>query len=245
MSFTIAFVVPSVAVAIYRILSRPPRDLLETEARLVRDGVRSALRRDLILGELRDLKVTISDGAEPDLTPVAATQWVDDFERTFRTLDNAQRCDFQAVDVALVIRKAAADANRQRADIRVVTNVRGSTTSWSEPEVLRLLLSSLIRDCQGRSATTVAISAKDDAESTVIRVIHDGQLRSPAELTLISEQQTANGRLTMLANNDVGMLAALHLADDLRGKIVVEEEAGRQVTVLALPLVPATLALGT
>ena len=147
--------------------------------------------------------------------------------------------------MAQVIEKAADDANRQRADIRVVTNVRGSTTSWSEPEVLRLLLSSMIRDCQARSATTVAISAKDDAESTVVRVIHDGQLRSPAELTLIAEQQTASGRLTMHGNNDVGMLTALHLADDLRGTIVVEEEAGRQVMVLSLPLVPVTMARGT
>ena len=241
-SFIVAFVVPSVAVAIYRTLSRPPRDLLETEARLVRDGVRSALRRDLLISELKGLQADLAGTASQELPPSDAARRVDGIERTYRTLEHAQRCDFQSVDVAAQVTRAANESNGSRSETRVVTNVDAPIKSWTEPDVLQLLLSSVIRDCEGRSATTVAISAKPAADHVAIRVVHDGALRSQAELTLIGEQQTTSGRLTLLGSNDIGLLTALHLADDLRGTLTVEEDSGRQVVVLQLPLAPTAMA---
>ena len=241
-SFVVAFVVPSAAVAIYRALSRPPRDLLETEARLVRDEVRSALRRDLLIGELKGLQAHLAASSAGKLQPSDAARRVDDIERTYRTLEHAQRCDFQSVNVAAQIDRVANESNSSRTETRVVTNIDGPINSWTEPDVLQLLLSSIIRDCEGRSAKTLAVSAKHVADHVAIRVVHDGLLRSPAELTRISEQQTTSGRLSLLGSNDIGLLTALHLADDLRGSLTVEEESGRQVVVLQLPLAPSTVA---
>ncbi|MEZ5341375.1 MAG: hypothetical protein R2706_07980 [Acidimicrobiales bacterium] len=235
-SFMVAFVVPSVAIAIYRSVSRSPRDLLEAEARLVRDDVRSSLRHDLVLSQLSELRRQIAEAPSSGRPTISASKRLAEIERTFRSLEKAQVCDFQAVNIGDQITEAASTANATGHDLRVTVNVRDQVIGWSDPDVLELLLSSIIKDCSNRSATMVSIGASSEGDDVVIRIVHDGVLRSPVELSLVSEQRTIGDRLSLLRGSDLGLLTALHLADDIAGSLIVCEEAARQVMVVRLPL---------
>ncbi len=238
-SFLTAFVIPTLAIIIYRLLSAPQRELLEAEARVSRDVSVGEIRRSLLLNRLQLLYDEASeqppaDGEPPGRPDLAGR--IDAIRRTVLTLERAQRCRFGPVSLGEVAAKAIATAGQG-----LTSNAVGDTAAivQSDREVLELLLGSIIADCRQRQATTVDFETESDGDTILLRVRHDGLLRSPAECNTITTQATVSDRLALLAGPDVDIVTALHLAEDLQGRLDLKRTSHtEQVLTLRLPAEP-------
>ncbi len=242
-SFLTAFVIPTFAIGLFRLLSLPEREVLEAEARLTKSTVVDALRQELLLGRLQSLEDRVTRGET--LHPQLIVRDLTDIRRLLLTLERSQRCHFEHVDLGEALEPLATD----QVDIALGLLPRVYVTShdagvWSDKDVLLMLIEALIADCRQRGAELVRCEVANDAtderpvaeERVRIVVTHDGSLRTSSELTVIESQSTVADRLALLGGADTELAIARHLTEDLQGTMSIRETAdGLQAIVLALP----------
>lgn len=228
-SFLTAFVIPTLAVVLYRLLSAPHRDVLEADARSTRDRTVSDLRRSVVMNRLTALQHA-AERQSPSLARKVA-----DVQRTLLSLEHQQRCVFADVAVSPGIERIVADA-RAGNDVVLSASGRLDAMVWTDQNLLELLLDSIVADGVQRGAQRALFVVGTTDDRVTIEFHHDGSPRSPAECDVITGQATIMERMALLGGPDVDLVAALHLAGDLQGEIVIgPDDAGRQRLVLALP----------
>lgn len=228
-SFLAAFVIPTLAVVLYRLLSAPQREVLVAEARSARDRTVAELRRSVVVTRLEALQRLAAEES-----PALARQ-VDEVRRTLLSLEFQQRCVFAEVAVSSSLDRAMAAVSAQLA---VTVHGEEAAAVWSDTDLFDLVLRSLLSDACHRGArqADVMVAAADDRVTIEFR--HDGAPRSPSECDVISGQATIVDRMSLLGGPDVDLVAALHLAGDLQGDVVLgPDDAGRQRLLLSLPAV--------
>ena len=243
-SFLTAFVIPSLALVIYRMLSVPARELLEAEARTSRDTALAEIRRAFLLNRLDQLQAMVNasantdtDGGDRDPSqaqcdPAVIADRVEDVRRSILTMERSQRCAFGDVAVADVVAETAKSVGARS---RLVHSGRTDAVAWTDAELFGMLLDSLVADGRQRGATQFEVVTDVDDEMVIVSVANDGAPRSPSECEIIVDQPTVTDRLALLGGPDVDLVAALHLAEDLQGSIEFAQAHGRQFISLRLP----------
>ncbi len=244
-SFLTAFVIPTFAIGLFRLLSLPEREVLEAEARLTKNAVIDSLRQELLLGRLQAVQTRLEDDDEPAPPEIIARD-LSDIRRLVLTLERSQRCHFEHVDLAEALIPVSTDSIEGALGLipRVYVTTHDAGV-WSDREVLLMLVEALIADCRMRGAELVrcevATSSADSdlpiAEQHVeLMITHDGALRSVSELTVLESQSTITDRLALLGGADTELAIARHLAEDLQGDLSIEEnDDALQAIRLRLP----------
>ena len=235
-NFLVAFVVPTAAFGIYRALTKPEAELLLTDAQLVRDTVLRALRRDLLLREVNDLGAVVAELPTPEHLGLTPIDRVDALRRTILTLDNAHETTFSAVDLRSALQRATTRLS-ERLTVSVACD--DDVAIWSDPDALDALLASVLSDCVSAGADRIGFSVATSDEFVTIRLAKNGEIRSPAEIRMLSKQGTVAERISLLGGPDTSVVAALHLAEDLGGSLDLVEVGDQQTFVIELPR-PAT-----
>jgi hypothetical protein len=231
-NFLVAFVVPTVAFGIYRALTRPETDLLLADAQSVKDSVLRLLRRDLLIREIDELETAVEELHAPETLGPTPRERVAALRATVLTLDRAHETSFSAVALNPAIHRVAA---RVDAGTTITISCSDELEVWSDPDVLELLLTSIVADCQSSGADRIAFNCTTADCLVVIRVAKNGRLRSRSELKLLSKQGTIAGRITLLGGPDTVVVSALHLADDIHGSLDLVGVGEQQSFVLELP----------
>ena len=235
-NFLVAFVVPTAAFGIYRALTKPEAELLLTDAQLVRDTVLRALRRDLLLREVDDLRAVVEELPTPEHVGLRPIDRIDALRRTILSIDGAHETTFSSVDLNAALRRAT---TRLGEHLTVTITSDDDLAIWSDPDALDALLVSVLSDCVAAGADRIAFSVAATEDFVTIRLAKNGAIRSPAEVRMLSKQGTVAERISLLGGPDTSVVAALHLAEDLGGSLDLVEVGDQQSFVIDLPR-PAT-----
>lgn len=244
-SFLIAFVLPTIAVLMYRQLTARSRETVELAVELGRERTRRRNRQLLLERSLRDVRSALARDAEAGLPSAAAVRLADDASLLLDVLDGTRQYVLGEVVVAIVLE---AVADELRADGLAVRTHAAGEIAWADPAALRHALRCVgleVRDAGARRVELTACAAPSGAVEVVID--HDGA-RLPAELAarIFAPGGVVEGLGDTAADAPpIRLVAALEVLDALDGSLTCSLAPGSPAFVLAVPAAgePARVAL--
>lgn len=232
--FLTAFVIPSLAIIIYRLLTAPRRELMEAEAITSRETAMAEIRRGVMFERMDTLRREAAAVVGSDHDRARLDRQFNNLRRTVLTLERTQHCVFSEVRLADVLPTVATMGTD--GPVLSIPDLEQPPV-WSDAALLELLLASLLTDCEKRGATSVSVESEMLGGRLVVSVDHDGAKRSPGECSVFNAQATITDRLDLLRGPDVELVTAFRLAEDLQAQLVIEDDgADLQRLVLALPV---------
>ncbi len=238
-SFVVAFVIPSVALFIYRELTRPQRDAREYEAVAVRSEVRALARRQLIDRAIARLGRHVQD-------PQLARE-LEELTATLNAIDGTHEVRFADVALDRVLddlRTAVDETGSMPGSLRL----SGDTTATlsTDLSVVTTALTWIAFEAAEHGATTVTCDISSAAQFVNLRLRHDGIARSVALTERALNPTSLSDRLAVDSGRlDVALTVVKELVVSVGGSVVADD-ADASVTGLIVSLprsrstVPAT-----
>ena len=229
-SFVVAFVIPSVALFIYRELTRPQRELREFEAIAVRGQVRAAARRQLIDRALGRIGQHAED-------PYVVRE-IEELTATLDAIDGTHEVRFADVDLsrALDELKQTVDATESMPGSLTLTGDT-AVTVMTDIDVLNAALTWIAHEAAEHGATTLSCGVTHNAQRVELSLRHDGFARSVALTQRALDPASLTDRLAIDSGRlDVALSVVKELVISVGGSVTADD-ADDNVTglIVALP----------
>jgi hypothetical protein len=244
-SFVIAFVLPTVAVLVYRQIMRRSRESIELATALARERGRAKRRQQLLAQSLtalhRELAGIEAVEADARLPVVRRLGW--DVEALITVIAGPRQLTFADVDLAGEL-AALADALQEAGiDVRVTA---AEDTAWTDPAVLGAAVRNLVLEARDAGARRIELDASASGEHVEIRVAHDGAALTPALASLVFDRSYDDERTAVEAGAaPIRLLAAQELIEAMGGSLVHVVGLGGPAYVSRLPRVGEPRELGS
>jgi len=236
-SFVIAFVLPTVAVLVYRQVMRRSRESTELARSLALERGRSKRRQQLLAQSLTELQAAIAYVEEGDVGARAPMLrrlgW--DVEALSAVMVGARKLTFDEVELGPGLAVVAAGLQEAGIDVRV-TATQGA--AWADPAVLGAAIRCLVLEAQDAGARRIELEAAPvGGEYVEITVGHDGAELTPALASLVFERSGDGERTAVEAGAaPIRLLAAQDLIETMGGSLAHVTGTGRPAYVARLPL---------
>lgn len=234
-SFVIAFVLPTIAVLVYRQVMRRSRESTELARSLALERGRSNRRRQLLarsLGELQAGLAHVEAAGEDARAPILRRLgW--EVEALSTVITGAHRLAFADVELDGELVALAAELREAGIDVGV-TAAEG--VAWADPTVLGAALRNLVLEAQSAGARRIELEARAGGEHVEVTVAHDGAELTPALVSLVFERSHDDERTAVEAGAaPICLLAAQDLIEAIEGSLAPATGPGRPAYVARLP----------
>ena len=218
-SFVIAFVLPTIAVLVYRQVMRRSRESTELARSLALERGRSQRRRQLLarsLGELQAGLAQVEAAGEDVRAPILRRLgWK--VEALSTVITGTHRLAFADVELDGELVALAAELREAGIDVRVTT---AEGVVWADPTALGAAVRNLALEAQSAGARRIELEARTAREHVEVRVAHDGAALTPALVSLVFERSNDDERTAVEAGAaPIGLLAAQNLIEAIGGSL--------------------------
>lgn len=234
-SFVIAFVLPTVAVLVYRQITTRSREAVELATALAGERGRSKRRRELLVRRLSELRLQLEavEAHEAGERLPAIRRLRTDLDALLTVLAGVDRLAFEEVDLASELSDVV-EAVRETGVDAVVDGADGIV--WADPAVLGAVLRNLAAEAQALGARRVQLEAVATGESIAIVLDHDGAPLPPDIASVVFDRATVDDRAAAEGREaPVRLLAAVESVEAMGGSITPEVRAERTAYVVRLP----------
>jgi len=234
-SFVIAFVLPTLAVLVYRQIMRRSRESIELARSLAVERGRAKRRQHLLAqslarleGEIVNIEATDGDARAPLLRRLG---WEVDAVGT--VIAGTRKLAFSNVD--LFEQLTALAATLRDAGLEVgVTSADG--TAWTDPAVLGAAVRNLVLEAENAGARRIELGSSTNADRVEITVAHDGAALAPDLASLVFDRAHEDERTAVEAGAaPIRLLAAQNLIEAMGGSLAPVVFLGRPAYVAHLP----------
>jgi len=233
-SFVITFVLPTIAVLVYRQLTRQSREATELAATLARERGRSARLQRLLGGALEDLRTDVAaldEEGQPPGPAVSKLSW--DVDALATVVSGARELTF--AEVRLEDELAAVASSLQDAGIDVEAGTC-SGTAWTDQSVLAAATRCLVLEARATGAQRIRLDASALEDHIDVRVSHDGALLTPGVAVLLFDRSRDYERAAVEAGAaPVRLLAAQMLLEALGGSLAETDDSTGPCFIARLP----------
>jgi hypothetical protein len=234
-SFVITFILPTIALLVYRQITRRSRESVELATALARERGRAARLRQLLGQSLSGLRRDVAElsDAEGDARVPALTRLGWDVEALIAVVAGTRRLAFADVRLADLLGEVAESLRDAGTDVGVTAAADGV---WTDPSALGAAIRNLALEARDSGARRIRIDASVDGEDAEIRVGHDGAALMPAVASLVFERSRDVERAAVEAGAaPVRLLAAQELLEALGGSLGHVAGPGGPAFVALLP----------
>ncbi len=226
-SFVIAFVLPTVAVVVYRQIARRSRESISLATALARERGRTKRRRRMLALQLANLQRYLADIEEgaPDHGLAAARRLGWDLEALIAVTTDSRRLTFENVEFAV----GQADLGDSPRSAGIDVHVEAAEgTAWGDPAGIATALRWLVLEAQEAGAGRIELSASDRGGRVHVTVVHDGAPLDPTVATLVFEKSHDDERAAAEGGAaPIRLLAAQELVESMGGLLSPTTGAGR------------------
>lgn len=218
-SFVITFILPTIALLVYRQITRRSRESVALATALARERGRAARLRELLGQSLSGLRRDIEElgDAEGSARVPALTRLGCDVEALITVVAGTRRLAFADVHLADLLGGVAASLRDAGTDVGVAA---AADSAWTDPSALGAAIRNLVLEARDNGARRIQIDASVDGEDVEIRVGHDGAALMPAVASLVFERSRDAERAAVEAGAaPVRLLAAQELLEALGGSL--------------------------
>ena len=217
-SFVITFVLPTIAVLVYRQLTRQSRESAELSVTLARERGRSARLQRLLAGALEELRrdvSTLEQGGSAAGPAVSKLTW--DVDALATVVSGARQLSFAEVQLEDELGAVAGSLH----DAGVAVDVRTDAGAvWTDATVLATATRLLALEARAAGAQRIRLDAVATADHFDIRVAHDGAPLPPGVASLLFDRSSDDQRAAVEAGAvPVRLLAAQMLLEALGGSL--------------------------
>lgn len=235
-SFVIAFVLPTVAVLVYRQITRRTRESTHLATALARERGRADRRRKLLILRLTDMRRELAEteALASDPLPPAVSRLGWDLDALITVIGDRHLLAFAEVDLAAGLADVGEALQGAGVDVRLGT-VSGA--AWSDPRVLSSVLAQLVLEARASGAREVTLeAAPGSGERVAITVTHDGAALTPHVTALIFDRAHDAERASVEAGAaPIRLLAAQRSLEAMEGSLAPLPVPGRPGYVVHLP----------
>jgi hypothetical protein len=234
-SFVIAFVLPTVAVLVYRQITRRSRESIELATALARERGRGKRRQRLLAQTLARLHGELAGveavSTETRLAVVRRIGW--HLEALLTVTAGTRQLAFAEVSLADEL-AALGDALPETGVDVHVTTAEGAL--WTDPAVLGTAVRNLVLEAQAAGAQRIDLAASVSGDHVEIRVAHDGAELAPVLAELVFDRKHDAERAAVEAGAaPIRLLAAQELIESLGGSLIPVSVSGRPAFVIRFP----------
>ncbi len=237
-SFVIAFVLPTIAVLVYRQIMRRSRESIELARSLAVERGRGKRRQQLVARSLAGLQEEIAhveaidaDARGPFLRRL---EWEVDALST--VIAGTRKLAFVNVDLGGELATLAVALREAGIEISL-TSAGG--TAWTDPGVLGTAVRNLVLEAENSGARRIELRSSASAERVEITVSHDGAALAPRLAALVFDRAHDDERTAAEAGAaPIRLLAAQDLIEAIGGSLVRLADLGRPAYAVHLPRAP-------
>jgi len=217
-SFLVAFVLPSVAILVYRQVTRRSKETVETAFELAQERGRWRRRRQLVERSLAELRTALASGDAAAGKQVArAGRLAVDVETLVAVLDGTQRYSFQAVPVGDLLDEIAVEVSAE--GVEVVVDA-GDEQAWVDPAVLRHVLRNIAFEVRDAGARWLELRAAAQSDGLELEVRSDGALLPADAVALVFERAGVAERAAVEAGaGPIRLVVAQELLEGMGGAL--------------------------
>lgn len=232
-SFLIAFVLPTIAVLVYRQLTARSREAVELAVELGRERNRRGNRQLLVERSLRDVRSTLARDAQAGVQVGDALLAADDAALLLDVLDGTRQYTFSEVVLAIVLEGAAGEL---RADGIAVRVHAGDHTAWVDPAALRHALRCVGLEARDAGARRIELTARSTSSGAIaIALDHDGARLSGEVASKVFATGAAAQDDEGPGTTPIRLVAALEVLDALDGSLALGPAPGAPAFVVTVP----------
>lgn len=234
-SFVITFLLPSVAVLVYRQLRKRSRHSVELAVELARERGQAERRDRSVLQQLDALRLELDavaglpvDRQAPTARRVAVTAG-----SLASVALGPEQLAFGRVELVSALHGAV----RELRLAGIAIDLRGAEgAAWTDAEALRSALLALVVDAHERGATEILVDAVDADGHATIAIAHDGARLPAAERDALFVRATPEQRIAVEAcEAPVRLLAALQATEAAGGTLTPVDGTLRSGYALRFP----------
>ena len=230
-SFFVAFVAPTVAIFLYRELTRPQRAMVETDARLAIAQVRAVTRHQLTDRVHNELLGLLEGG-----NVSAAAARLGEHQTLVSALDGNHNFSLTSNDVTRVLDDVIRGGEGISAPVEVTVAASDPCFAWTDSALLSTVVRAVLRDSLTARAGVVGITVRRAGVSIEIRLSHDGSQRSAPEVRSMLDLSSLADRLAILRGaGSVDIAVAMELTATIQGRFDIETSGADNVVVIQLP----------
>ena len=233
-SFVIAFVLPTVAVVVYRQITRRSRESISLATALARERGQTRRRRRMLALQLSNLQRDLADiQAGTGNYSLAAARLGWDVEALVTVVDEGRRLTFEDVDLAAEL----ADLGDALRSAGIDTHVAPADgTAWADPASLAAALRCLVLEAEEAGAGQIELGTSTDGGRVHIRVVHDGAALPSSVASLVFEMSHDDERAAVEGGAaPIRLLAAQELIEAMGGSLRPLPGPGRPGFLADLP----------
>lgn len=234
-SFVIAFILPTVAVLVYRQITRRSRESIGLARSLAVERGRSKRRQHLLALSLARLQGEISQieavDAHAQALLLSRLGWEVDALNT--VVAGTGKLAFATVDLGGELATLAASLRDVGLDVGV-TSVDGMV--WTDPSVLGAAVRHLVLEAEDAGARKIELGAAASGGHVEVTVAHDGAALAPGIAALVFDRAHDDERTAVEAGEaPIRLLGAQALIEAMGGSLAAGTNLGRPAYVARLP----------
>jgi hypothetical protein len=234
-SFVIAFVLPTVAVLVYRQITRRSRESIELATTLARERGRGKRRQQLLaqtLAQLHEEAMSVDAlAAEARLPVIRRLGW--DVEALMTVITGTRQLAFAEVNLA----EELGALTRALREVGIDVGLAAQGVAWTDPVVLRAAVRNLAVEAQDAGAERIELEASASGNHVEIALTHDGAALPATLASLVFERSHDAERAAVeVGAAPIRLLAAQKLIESTGGSLDHVAGPGAPTYLIRLPI---------